>query len=260
MIDFLVSLQLGKIIIVNNSNTHWHYITDKYKHKVQEIKTDPLWWVSYAKNEGIKYATSDYFYFLDDDVFPLDTDRWERSLFALLKSNEEYDCVWGNIYLPNNFHVPQHHKQYSYFYGEKNFWEKDTFVNGYFWWANCIFHNKVFNSTGGFPEQFWHIQEKRGFNEDIFIQEYLLSKKKKLFFKSWLDVIHYGAKYLSEQDFLVRLKQQWYYDYLMDKKLNRSKLVLRLIKYSIIFFLGKIIRFNSFDLVRYEAYLTHKKN
>lgn len=255
LLDFLIEIKKGDVILVDNSTWTPQVDVEKYKHCITILHRNE-WGVSYAKNQGAQYATSDYLYFLDDDVFPYDMLHWIDSLSQLLEQEIDFACVGGNVYLPCYFTIPHAYQKYSYFYGEKLIWCYDHFTKHYFWWANQIFQRSVFYLYWGFPENFGHREDKRRWNEEVFLQELLLKDKYKLFFKSWLAVVHYGARSLSEKEFIMRLKEQGRDDYFLDKQISPYRLRARILKYSIVLFFQYFISCKSYDAIRYKSYLS----
>lgn len=256
LLDFLIEIWIGEIIVIDNSKWETQINVENYKYTVTILQKN-TWGVSFAKNQGALHATSDYLYFLDDDIFPLDPPCWQKALHRLLSQENDFVCIWGNIHIPPYFLIPHLYQKYAYFYGEKHIWMYDHFTKQYFWWANQIFQRKTFLAYWGFPESFGHHADKRGQNEEIFLQECLLQNQYKLFFKSWLDVIHYGVKEFSEEEFITRLKAQGKADYLLDKQINPHRLRTRTLKYQISLFFQKFISLNFYDSIRYKAYLAH---
>lgn len=215
-------------------------------------------WSSHAKNVGAKRANTDYVYFLDDDVLP--SDSWNTSLVRILEYSQEFSCGGGNIISKEHFgDVPS---KYLYIFGHKDLWDQDReIVNNYFWWANIFFSRKVFNQLGGFESNLWHIWATRWFNEEVYIQEKVIKLWESLHFFRGLDVAHLPIVNFSKNDIIKRLIAQWKYDVMVDKQINKQRLVLRTLKYLIYVSMRTIAKlllsksYPSYDYVRYSSYL-----
>lgn len=189
--------------------------------------------VSYARNTWLGLINSEFVYFFDEDII-LSEDFFSSLAGVLLPQNIADIVGWKvlvawdpKIILP---------KEYAYLFWEKDLWDKSKMVmKTYFWWCNLIFRSSLLKSVWGFPIEFWHGEHGRGLNEDVYAQELIVRRWGSMSYEPGLLVFHPWN--WDEGQILERLKMQWKYDRLLDKKINRRRLFLRFIKYNIYIFL-----------------------
>lgn len=219
--------------------------------------------VSKSRNFGASKAKGDYIYFLDDDVIP--NHGWNNALNnILLEKKFNNSLIGGPVLILNDVKklVPS---KYSYLVGEKVISNKDCYIKkNYLSACNIIFKRTIFYKLGGFPEKYGHKNGQIILNEEIFLQEKSGRLGINIYYKHNLSVTHYWQ---GNRIFLRdRVKLQGFYDRELDNQLNKSRLLLRLIKYIILipfkwFYVHSLNNQNGqshFDLLKYGAYVRHK--
>ncbi len=252
-------VKFGTIILVDNSTSgilYNKYHNVKYKHEIKQG-------ASYARNSGASIATSDYLYFLDDDILP--NSSWIDELTSFLQSELFVGIIGGQVDIPKEIEklVPNN---YSYLVGRKTFGEKTKVIRrDYIGGCNFLITKKLFDVVGGMNVQLGHNLNKIVLNEDVYLQEKVRKNGKKIVFNPRLSVTHFWKG--NAEQLIERVKLQGKYDKIVDFEIKRKRYILRIVKYSIyIFFFNIIMKYfvkthNTnyyFTIVRYKGYAEYK--
>ncbi len=217
--------------------------------------------VSASRNEGARHALTPLIYFLDDDVEL--TSQWFSALERTIVHNNNDELISGGAVIVDKNLTDALPRKYRYLIGEKRFGSKNKVLKkDYLAGCNLMISKPLFGKLGMFPESYGHKSRERIFNEDVFFQEKARKIGYEVYYVHDLAVFHH-QKY-TNLDLNERVRLQGIYDRRIDSELNKARLLLRIIKYSLFLIVSRrpFIKDklgHNLDLIRYRSYLYDKR-